>query len=352
MATNHIDELSQRNLTKQDYLNDIRSGAKATTIPPSVDYAAIAVQAVDEYWSERDMGLIDRDGHPTDETSMLHRLALRRITSPVKEYLTDLFVTIVPPLFVVLALLFCPFFTNRKFFLFLGRYAPLSGWAVGLFAAFLGIWFFIRLMRTTKNENSHSYHFVGGLVGGLLAAALVLGLSGYGMQEKISGQRASQDYLNSTMALTKDRMLDISRVTLERSLTTGSFEKAALRTTDIELSNKKRLRISPERVSSQTIVYRGQTEDLPGAVVATLDKSSGRITEESDNQPSKTLNFFVGTVVSVSNGRLTFKLLDAQAKEITVTLSLDNLVLPPSPGETVFVVTDSDSNVATEVTGL
>ena len=349
----HKDQTPASYLDDEQLLADIKRTIEQTSVPEPVDFGAIAVRAVNDYWDERERGLIDKDGNPTDASPVWHQLALRRLPSPNPKYSTQLLVMLGPPLIVLLYI-----------WLSSNRWLGSTNWYLRI-AGLLCVSALLvatRAFMSNYRERGPLQSIGTSLFGGMMAAAFLLGGTGYG--ERVARHNSNQTLYKTTTAMlhAKRRMLDVSKIMLDNSLAQSSTPKGREKPIlpyNIELPNKTIMKVSTEAGSNEeTIIYRGQPEGVPGSVVATINVKSGSgtlIAKMDNGDDVGSVSFFLGVLLNeaVHNDES----LNVENLRTGDKLSLrlkDDFVGEVELGEHnyVFVVTDPTSTEVTEVQSL
>jgi len=347
-TSTNLTSAQEEALNDEQLLDDIRRTVKAVTIPKELDFRALAVQATDQYWSDREKGLINREGERVNDIAIAYRAAQRRMVDPLKETLVEAAFALIPSVIIIIVLWLLPVQFGRNRYVIFG-YLLLA--LTGLVASLLIAKRIVQAYRGIEERPSYIEYTIGALAGGLLAAALSGSLS---LQEKIVNRQAHEELKTASLELAQNRMLDLSRVTMEQKLNTGELNGIPQPSQPLEPNNKRNLRITSDKISRDKLVYRAESEELPAPLEVKIDKNTGAISLLKDGMVEERAKFFVGTVeeVSISSHTFTLKVSGEQGVEKILALSYSPSVSQPIQGQSVFVVTDPDVKEATAISGL
>lgn len=324
-----MDSLKKENLSEftpeeVELLEALRRTEREMTVPPGVDVKALAISAVDAYWAEREKAEQGKEFGLIRETAELARATARRIIDPVWEFTSEV-ASVLIPTGITLGATYLFFFSSRGF-----NETKSISWANAgtsiywvsavplVLAGYLAFRYF-----TAKRKDRGSFmrilrHSMGSLVSGLVVAALIWWLGGYGYRQRseISNnlEVATQKLEDTSLVLAQDQLEEISLKSMEEKQNTGEFLIANSENVSVPAARKV-LNITTSNVGGQKAEYTAGLNGLNqlGEMYALVGADAGVLYFQNGEERQLRTQFIVGKIEQVSDGSFKLKLRNPEA---------------------------------------
>lgn len=328
--------------TDEEFLEDIRRTIREVTVPDGLDVGALAWQAVEKYWDGREKGVIDREGVLIDNAELVNNIAIRRLAEPTKRVLWNMVLTLLLPLAALLALLFSPSFYKATAELVTGyRPSYIAVGALVVIAVLLGFKWVMQSESLTLSQQT-----MMSLMNGVGATAIVLMSAGFTLQIEATRQQALK------VSLAAQRMLEFSRITMEQKIRTGNYEASPPPVQTVPLDEAETLQVTKTVTKDKVVTYKARSNEFPATIEVRIDKDSGEVSVLEDEKRENKAKFFVGTVINVSGNSFILRVDEGQGGPRELKLAINQLPAPAVSDQKVFVTTDPEGKVATQIIGV
>jgi hypothetical protein len=309
-------------------LDAIHKTEREMEIPPGVDVRALAVDAVNAYWAERDEVERGKETGLIKETAALARATARRMIDPVWEFGCDLASVIIPAGAALLAA-YVVFFKSN-FFNETGSVMDAGpGRSIYIFvviplglALYLAVRFFVVKWESYRTYAVLLHHSMGSLVAGLIIAAVIWGLGGYSYRQKAKAVRVSADLSQSSqelrtvsLALAQDQLEEISLKSIAEKQATGEFLVADADYMSVPAA-RNLLNVTTKKLEPHKVEYKAAFkgwQDLQGELSALVGPDGGAIYYQTPEEREVRTQFVVGRIERLSGDGFNLKVKNAAA---------------------------------------
>lgn len=364
-ALTHTEE---EELSDERVLANIQRRMRAATIPQEFDARALAARAVEQYWADRERGVMDREGRPLDDILLANRVALRRLRGDDGSDALNLLAIVLPLTVAVVILLLYPSLLAA-----VARLSQQPGLIIAVIALLLAVIVTLgfaeaRLKQKWLEEGKPSrrgpiWLSVGGLFA--LTVTLAMGLDNARVQRLAAEERAARIRAEEDKRLAEEAkrraeedlaaaaqqgIIQFSHEKMREFEKSGSLTEAPGQVQTIPVG-KKKIQVTQKKDSSSrgdAVVYRAEGEPLPEPVEIKLNKESGLLKVEGSSEES--LRFYAAVVKSTSGDTLTLSVKDENGVETELSWNRGTLTFQPTVGQRLFVVVDPKTRKPVEVT--
>ncbi|HSS77970.1 MAG TPA: hypothetical protein VLV54_14665 [Thermoanaerobaculia bacterium] len=313
MNKNEVDELAP----EEERLEALHRTLEETAVPPELDIRAVVGGAVEAYWAGVDRSSSRLSAGIEEYTAAWLRKA-GALIRPREDFWSEALLSMVP---VALALL--TIYVPVESGLILSRWIVVAGVLISA----VGSIFLIALRRRAETTRFFAaQHFSGALLGGLVIAAVV-GVWSFHQASTTAGV---------TLDLAETKLSRIVLSSLENRVVNGKF-------LDVSSSGTSpTVEIVVDSISPNRVIYRADSKELPGRLIADLAPNTGDIVWHSNRGEVLRLRVTVGTIEQGPRGGLLLR----QTSGKGLVLNLDDLAITePKAGRCAVVAFKPDNAV-------